>query len=146
MSGKHLSEHAEEVASLVLSNSDLTGLRRALIDLASAQPGLDTAALRRHLCDQGLGGVLEGLLHSRVYVHGSFARPGAPLVEARHKWVEMLSGHRRQQSEGEAKEATRALAQDMSEESLAKLQAKQRLNQAGQGGEQYLLAGGAPAP
>jgi hypothetical protein len=70
---------------------------------------------------------LGEILSPQVYVHGRFARPDGSLDEARHGLEDILKAYRRRQAAAEAEEAGRHLAEDMSEERLARLQATRRL-------------------
>jgi len=71
-------------------------------------------------------------LQSGVYVHGRFARPDASPEEARNGVQDVLEGYRRRQAALEAEEAGRHLAETMTEEALARLEAKQRLIRQGE--------------
>jgi hypothetical protein len=62
-----------------------------------------------------------------VYVHGRFARPDGSPDETRIGVHGILEGYRRRQATLEAEEAGRHLAEAMTEEALARLEAKQKL-------------------
>jgi DNA primase len=121
-----LAEHAEDLAGLELAGAELRRLAGALVDLVAGAPDLDTGALKRHLCEQGFSKVLGGLLNRRVYETWSFVRPETPLAEVRPIWVHFLALHRERRGELEAARAVDALAEDLSEEPLARFQARQR--------------------
>jgi hypothetical protein len=53
-------------------------------------------------------------------------RPETPLAEVRPIWVHFLALHRERRGELEAARAVDALAEDLSEEPLARFQARQR--------------------
>lgn len=127
-----IGENAEEMAHIELGSTDFSNFYRSLIDLAADEPDLDTAAVKRHLCGLGFSGLLRGLLQSGVYVHGRFARPDASPEEARNGVQDVLEGYRRRQAALEAEEAGRHLAETMTEEALARLEAKQRLIRQGE--------------
>ena len=91
------------------------------------EPDLDTADLKFHLSDQGHSGVLGEILGPEVYVHGRFARPEGSLDEARNGVQDILKVYRRRQATSETEEAGRHLAEDMSEDKLARLEAQRRL-------------------
>jgi DNA primase len=129
-----LAEHAEDLAGLELAGADLRRLAAALVDLVAAAPDLDTEDLKRHLCDQGFSKVLDGLLSRQVYKTWSFVKRETPLAEVRPKWVHFLALHRERQVELEATRAVQALAEDLSEEPLARFQARQRSVQGGESG------------
>jgi DNA primase len=81
-----LAENAEALAALNLGNRDLDRLRKALIDLVSLAPDLDSDDLKDHLSEQGFTPLLESLLSREVYQLGPSARPDTPLVDARAMW------------------------------------------------------------
>ncbi len=127
-----LAEHAEDLTAIELAGTDLRRFAQALVDAVAAAPGLDTEALKRHLCEQGFSRLLEELLGRQVYVHGGFARPETPLAEARVKWTNFLALQRQRQADTETAKAARLLAEDPSEERLAWLQARQRSAEGGE--------------
>jgi len=127
-----IAENAEELAHIELGSPDFCDFGRVLVDLAARDPDLDTEALNRHLCVQGFSGLLRGLLHTDVYVHGRFSRPDASPDEARNGVQSVLEGYRRRQAALEAEEAGRHLAEAMTDEALARLEAKQRLIRQGE--------------
>ena len=141
-----LVEHAEDVVRLGLASADLRRLQECLIDLAAGVPDLDSEAIKCHLCDQGFSRVLDGLLHPRVYGHGRFARPEAPWDEVRRNWVQFVKETRDRQARAEAEQAALALADEMTEENLARLQAKQRLTEDGEAAVAGLAASGFDGP
>ena len=122
-----IAENAEELAHIQLGSPDFCDFCRALVDAVARDPDLDTEALKRHLSEQGFSGLLRGLLHRNVYVHGRFARPDGSPDDAHDGVHDVLEGYRRRQAALEAEEAGRHLAEAMTEEALARLEAKQRL-------------------
>jgi DNA primase len=122
-----IAENAEELAHIQLGSPEFSDLCQALVDAAARNPDLDTEALKRHLSDQGYSDLLRGLLHADVYVHGRFARPDGAPEEAHYGVQDVLEGYRRRQAALEAEEAGRHLAEAMTDEALARLEAKQRL-------------------
>jgi DNA primase len=95
-----LVDHTEEVSALRLESRDLDQLRRAMIDLAAREPGLDSVAMRCHLSDQGVAAVLSGLLSNRVYTLGPSARPDTPLADAREDFRDILARQQARVVEG----------------------------------------------
>jgi DNA primase len=138
-----LAEHAEELTAVELAGADLRRLAQALVDAVAAAPDLDTGALKCHLCEQGYSKMLEDLLSQQIYVHGGFARPETPLAEARLKWTNFLALHRQRQADTETAKAVRLLAEDLSDERLARLQASQR---SAEGGESRRVEFDSPEP
>jgi DNA primase len=136
-----LSERAEDLAALDLEDPELRRLSQALLDRAAqggpggiqGVPDLDTADLRCHLSELGYSKLLGRLLDSRVYIHGTCARPDTPLVTVRAVWDELAAEFRHRLADAETQEAANRLAADGSEENLVRLQAKQRLS-GGDGG------------
>ncbi|MFQ5774764.1 MAG: DNA primase [Kiloniellaceae bacterium] len=122
-----ITEHAEALAELQFSGARLGPLCGLLVDLAARHADLDTEGLKCHLSEQGYSGVLGGILRPAVYVHGRFARPDAAPDEARTGVQEVLEVYRWRQAASETEEAGRCLAEAMTEEALARLEAKQRL-------------------
>jgi DNA primase len=122
-----IAESAEEMTGFTLFQGKLGKFYRFLVDLVAGEPDLDSEDLRRHLSEQGYSGILGEILSPQVYVHGGFARPEGSLDEARHGVEDILKAYRRRQAAAEAEEAGRYLAEDMSEERLARLEATLRL-------------------
>ncbi len=132
-----LLESAESLADLDFVASELHSFFRALIDAAAQHTNqgadLDSEVLRCHLSNEGYSGVLEGLLSPEVYVHGKFARPDASKEAARAGLLHLVSVFRDRQTATDQAEEGRELASDMSKEKLARMQARQKLNQEGAG-------------
>jgi DNA primase len=122
-----IAETAEEMTGFKLFHGNLGKFYRFLVDLVAGEPDLDSEDLSCHLSEQGYSGILGEILSPQVYVHGGFARPEGSLDEARHGVEDILKAYRRRQAAAEAEEAGRYLAEDMSEERLARLEATLRL-------------------
>jgi len=122
-----IAENAENLAHIDLGTQDFRDFCQALVDWAAHDPDLDIVALKRHLSEQGYSEALRDLLQSDVYVHARFARPDGSPDEARIGVHGILEGYRRRQAALEAEEAGRHLAEAMTEEALARLEAKQNL-------------------
>ncbi len=71
-------------------------------------------------------------------MHGRFARPEGSLDEARDGVQDILKDYRKQQATSATEEAGRHLAEDMSEDKLAQLEAKRRLVREGESGSDNL--------
>jgi hypothetical protein len=78
------------------------------------------------LRQSGFAGEVNALLCRDVYLFGAFSRPDASAEDAEAGWRHMLALYRERRAREQAGEATRRLAQTMSEEDLARLQATQR--------------------
>ena len=126
-----LLDAAEPLAALQLENRELGRLLTALLDRAASHEDLDRAAIHSHLCEQGFSGLLADLLHRRVYKVGPFARPEATPAEVEAAWGSFFARLARRRDSSEVTEAARRLAEDMSEENLARLQLVQGLGPAG---------------
>lgn len=124
-----LIERAEDLATLTFESEDLRRFSRALLDLAAEAPDLDSDALKCHLSKLGHARILDGLLQRQVYAQGICARPETPIVDVRRVWDRLAAMQRQRQADAETLEAEQQLAVDMSERNLARLQAKQRLNE-----------------
>jgi DNA primase len=115
------------MTGFALFQGDLGKFYSFVVDLVAGEPDLDSEDLRCHLSNQGFSGILGEILSPQVYVHGRFARPDESLDEARHGVEDILKAYRRRQAATEAEAAGRHLAEDMSEERLARLEATRRL-------------------
>ena len=140
-----LPDVAEDLAALHFRDKALEPLRAALVDFAAEldaedtekaaellEPHLDSAALKRHLGEQGFSGVVESLQSRKVLGHGRFARPEATEEEARAGFALLLNKFRQQDARDELQKAASDLAKDLNEENLARLQAQQRLGASGE--------------
>ena len=124
-------EYAEPLADLSFTGDRMGALIRHALDLAAREPHLDRAGLRCHLSEQGDSGVLGKILSPEVYGLCRFARPDATPEEARLGVQHILEGYRRRRAASETDAAGRDLAETMTEEALARLEAKQRQLDAG---------------
>ncbi|MEE8499947.1 MAG: DNA primase [Kiloniellales bacterium] len=122
-----IAEHAEELAGFTLFQQYFGSFCEHMVDFVAREPDLDTVGLKCHLSDRGYSGILGEILSPEVYVHGGFARPEGSLDEARDGVQDVLKVYRKRQAASETEEAGRHLAEDMSEERLARLEAKRRL-------------------
>ena len=114
--------HGEELAQVEIKNTGLDRLRNEIIDIAALNAPLDREALRAHLTDRGLAEIARRLEGVPAYRNDRFAWPDASPEKARSGFLHVMARHRRQMTlEVELKAATRALADDMTEENLARL-------------------------
>lgn len=98
---------------------------------------LDTPSLTGHLSRLGLGEALAAVLSPAVYAFCASARPEAPLDLARQALDAILADHAARQASEAVEEARRRLADEPSEENLARVQAAlllQRQAEARRGG------------
>jgi len=127
----------EEVAHLQLANRTLQRLREGLITALAEAPDLDREGLTGHLSRLGLGDALAAVLSPAVYAFCASARPEASLDQARQALDAILADHAARQASEAVEEARRRLADEPSEENLARVQAallQQRQAEARRGG------------
>ena len=127
-----LLDYAEDIAGLTFHSPDLASFAIRLLDAFAAMPDLDREGLKCHLSEQGQAKVLAGLLRPQVYAHGGFARPDSEAEDVRDSWRHFVALHHEAAAEAETAEAARLLAEDPSEERLARLQAQQRAEHGGE--------------
>lgn len=114
--------HGEELAQIEIKNTGLDRLRNEIIDIAALNAPLDRATLQGHLTVRGLAEIARRLEGVPAYRNDRFAWPDASPEKARSGFLHVLARHRRQMTlEVELKAATRALADNMTEENLARL-------------------------
>lgn len=114
--------YSEELAQIEIKNAGLDRLRNEIIDIAALNAPLDRETLQGHLTDRGLAEIAHRLEGVPAYRNERFAWPDASPEKARSGFLHVLARHRRQMTlEVELKAATRALADDMTEENLARL-------------------------
>lgn len=119
-----LDGHCEEFAQIEIRDRELDKLRNEIIDVAALSAPLDRAKLRDHLDQRELLDIAQRLADRTTLKSEVFARPEADLDEAEAGWLHTLFRYRRASVlQTELKAAERALAQDMTDENLARLQA-----------------------
>jgi len=117
-----LQEEAESFAALELSSRELDRLRREILDIAAHQAVADAAALDVRLREAGFAALLDRLAAvARRGRHG-FASAGASRRDTLTGWRHTAALHRKSSTlHKELRAAERALAEEGSEESLARL-------------------------
>ena len=114
----------EEFSELDFFSSDLDRLRKAIIDVAALNEGLDKTALRDHLTNRGLGVLLEKTDKQAQRLNSWFSEADAALDDAMTGFTHMIALHRKTVTlERQLKEAERVLAEDPTEENLTNLNA-----------------------
>ncbi len=121
-----LFEHAEELPDLDLVNEELRRVCSVLVDLAAHSQDLDSGTLKRHLSERGFAKVLDVLFARQVQSLWPFIKADFPLEAARVNWIHLLAQHRGRRIAAETKLAIRRLAEEPTEQNLARLQAQQR--------------------
>jgi hypothetical protein len=132
-----LADHLEEVAHLGLASRRLQGLRDGLITALAEAPDLDREGLTGHLSRLGLGEALAAVHSPAVYAFCASARPEAPLDLARQTLLAFLADHAARQASEAVDEARRRLADETSEDNLARIRGEvetQREAEARRGG------------
>ncbi|TWB45287.1 DNA primase [Nitrospirillum pindoramense] len=113
----------ETLAMISFATEGLERLRQALVECLSHDSGLDAAGLRRHLSACGFADELDETLGADL---PSYARPEATPESARAGWQEVWLNSQELVFQTELREAERRLAEDPSEETLARLMALKR--------------------
>jgi DNA primase len=114
-----IAEHAEELAQAGLRDGNLDRLRRAIISLAAGHPDLDAEGLRRHLTQIGFAEVLQGLFGKTRDIR--VTQPTAPADRAAEELRHVLGLLREREAHKERELAERRLADDGTQENLARL-------------------------
>ncbi|HKY95923.1 MAG TPA: toprim domain-containing protein, partial [Kiloniellales bacterium] len=122
-----LIDSLEEVSALELASRRLQRLRDGLITALAEAPDLDREALTSHLSRLGLDEALAAVLSPAVYAFCASARPEAPMDLARQALDAILADHAARQANEAVEEARRRLADEPSEENLARVQAALQL-------------------
>jgi DNA primase len=121
-----LLENAEDLAEIALVYRDTDILRRRLLDLAVERQEIDTVEIRGHLRQVPDGTQLDAALSREVYRLWPFADPGASVQDARQGLRHLFDLYRDRSAKDEAVEEGRRLAESMTQESLARLEAKRK--------------------
>lgn len=121
----------EELAAAAFSSPELDKLRRAILEVAIRAPDLDSQGLKDHLSTQGFSPTVDRLSApldwSERRLEDKYARADVPLSELERVWRHVLSCHRRAVTMmTELRDAERDLAENMTEESFARLKALKR--------------------
>ncbi|HJU18754.1 MAG TPA: hypothetical protein VJ770_20060, partial [Stellaceae bacterium] len=81
-------EVAEELMALPLPEPELDRLRRTILDVVTAHPGLDARALRQHLLSNGFAATVEPLLLPSV--DAGFLLRCADPISVRKEWTHVI--------------------------------------------------------
>ncbi|WP_207481340.1 DNA primase [Arenibaculum pallidiluteum] len=115
-------EVAEQAVFASSSEGRYQGIWRAVVSALTHDSLLDAQSLYSHLCDLGFSGSLEELLGAGLFDHPRFAGPQATPEEARRCWDHVWAWALREHLEAELEEARNALARDLSEANVLRLQ------------------------
>ncbi len=119
-----LSDHFEAFAELEISHPKLDRLRSEIISLAALGEPLDRSALDNHFKDTEIGRFALDLSSQKALKSERFAQPEASVVDAERGWAHLLNRYRSVHTlQKELRDAELALAQEMTEENVARLAA-----------------------
>jgi DNA primase len=115
-------EDAERLAAVVFTSPAIQRLADAILAAVSLDNSLDTPALRSHLGNIGLGGVLDLVERSVTHKCDRFAEPDAGRAEVEVGWRHALALHERQVGLKAALEsAERAWHEDRNEDAYQRI-------------------------
>jgi DNA primase len=119
-----LENYAEDISRIEIRTPALDRLRNEIIDIAALHAPLEREALKDHLLSRNLADIAWRLEAGSAFRSDRFAWPDAAPDEAEAGFLHTLARHRRAiVLETELKAAERALAEEMTEENFARLQA-----------------------
>ena len=119
-----LENYAEDISRIEIRTPALDRLRNEIIDIAALHAPLEREALKDHLLSRNLADIARRLEAGSAFRSDRFAWPDAAPDEAEAGFLHTLARHRRViVLETELKAAERALAEEMTEENFARLQA-----------------------
>ncbi len=119
-----LENYAEDISRIEIRTPALDRLRNEIIDIAALHAPLEREALKDHLLSRNLADIARRLEAGSAFRSDRFAWPDAAPDEAEAGFLHTLARHRRAiVLETELKAAERALAEEMTEENFARLQA-----------------------
>jgi DNA primase len=110
-----MEEFGEALGYLQFDDPFLDKLRQDILENVLYDPGLDAAALKRHLHGLGYSDDCDGLLGPATLGHAAFARPDASLEQARAGVRELLSRMGKHQLEEQLADAQQAVAAEFNE-------------------------------
>ncbi|MEQ9517864.1 MAG: toprim domain-containing protein, partial [Parvibaculum sp.] len=119
-----LDEHGEAFAFADFGDRELDKIRNEIIDIAALHVPLDREGLRGHLDKRGILDIARRLESGMSLKSETFAWPDAPNDEVEDAWLHLLHWHDRAGDlQNELKAAERALAEELTDENLARLSA-----------------------
>jgi len=117
-----IEEWIEEIAAIEIPEPELDSLRRAILEIAHAHPGLDASTLQQHLALCGHAEILSALSIT-VARHAGFAARGGDDPEVIRLGLTETLQLLRAQHPGDREAASRAFGADMSDENWQRLKA-----------------------
>src|SRR3546814_1537519 len=94
-----------------MPTAELDRLRRALVDLATSHPDLDSAGIKDHLSQQGFSGMLGALWGATRSI--SFVDPEASLEQAEEGLAHILGLMREKDAKRESEAAAQLLGEEI---------------------------------
>lgn len=132
----------EEITQLQLTSRDLDNVVKAILKQATSGAPLDLDGLKSDVTGSVSARLIEDLTGPGTAKLDPFARPETPLAQAQKDWTSVFRLHRLNDLRRDLRDAERALADDMTEENLARFDA---LRQAVERAEvEAIGAGGQP--
>ena len=132
----------EAFATIEIASAELDGLRRAVLEAASAKSDLDSETLKRHLSAQGLATAVERLELPLGWSERRLGDRNAPPDVSRSKlekeWRGAVALHQAGMLEAELRAAYEVYAESRSEEALERFNALRRHFRRETGGEASL--------
>jgi DNA primase len=110
-----MEEFGEALGYLQFDDPFLDKLRQDILENVLSEPGLDAAALKRHLNGLGYSEDCDGLLGSATLGHAAFARPEASMEQARAGVRELLARMGKHHLEEQLADAQQAVAAEFNE-------------------------------
>jgi len=121
-----LDAHCEAFSEIEFHTPTLDRLRNEIIDIAALHAPLESETLKNHLLSRDLADIARSLEGAPAYKSDPFTRSGASPEEAEAGFLHTLARHRRSVTlEAELKLAERMLADEMTEENVARLRSIQ---------------------
>ncbi len=117
-----IEEWIEEIAAIDVPEPELDSLRRAILEIAHAHPGLDASAFQQHLANCGHAEILSALTLT-VARHAGFAARGGDDPDVIRLGLTETLQLLRAQHPGDREAASRAFGADMSDENWQRLKA-----------------------
>ena len=117
-----IEEWIEEIAAIDVPEPELDSLRRAILEIAHAHPGLDASAFQQHLANCGHAEILSALSIT-VARHAGFAARGGDDPEVIRLGLTETLQLLRAQHPSDREAASRAFGADMSDENWQRLKA-----------------------
>ncbi|MAU40276.1 MAG: DNA primase [Kordiimonas sp.] len=118
-----LDSYQEELAALDFRTTELDNLRSEIIRITNRDSDLERESLIRHLENNGYAKALEIIFEQGVSKLERYAWPDASLTDAAQGFMDTMNLHRRVQLEEELAQLEKELADQLTPENFARLQA-----------------------